>query len=389
MPDLRVGVVYDCLFPISTGGGERVYRRLAELLVERGTRVSYLTRLQWQADAEPPTAFALVPVWHGEIYDRAGIRTTTGALSFAFAVYRNLRSHRDEYDLVVASALPVLTLLATRWALRGTSVWVVADWLEIWPPVKWVKYAGVLAGAVAVVLQAIGARSADLHTVNSSFTASRLSRVNRDASSVVLGLVDLVGTPANPGATPAEPGSPPFALFAGRHIADKHIDVLPAALVFARATIPTLRLVVVGIGPETGTLIDEVDRLGVGEFVDVLGRVDDETLSDLMAGAAVMVNPSSREGFGLVVAEAAAVGTPSVVVAGSDNAAVDLIVDGVNGFVSPSRGPADLGAALVMVVQGSRALRNNTRAWFETERVARSLGVAVDEILDRYRSRAS
>ena len=49
----------------------------------------------------------------------------------------------------------------------------------------------------------------------------------------------------------------------------------------------------------------------------------------------MLVNPSAREGFGLVVAEAAADGTPSVVVAGEDNAAAELVIDGVNGFVAP------------------------------------------------------
>jgi len=59
----------------------------------------------------------------------------------------------------------------------------------------------------------------------------------------------------------------------------------------------------------------------------------------------VLVNPSAREGFGLVVAEAASRGTPSVVVAGEDNAAAELVVEGENGFVAASVTPAALGGA--------------------------------------------
>ena len=44
--------------------------------------------------------------------------------------------------------------------------------------------------------------------------------------------------------------------------------------------------------------------------------------------------PSRREGYGLVVVEACAAGTPSVVVADPDNAATELIEEGVNGFVA-------------------------------------------------------
>ena len=47
-----------------------------------------------------------------------------------------------------------------------------------------------------------------------------------------------------------------------------------------------------------------------------------------------LVLPSRREGYGLVVIEAAAHGTPSVVVADPDNAAVELVTEGVNGFIA-------------------------------------------------------
>jgi len=40
-----------------------------------------------------------------------------------------------------------------------------------------------------------------------------------------------------------------------------------------------------------------------------------------------------------VVIEAAAHGTPAVVVAGPDNAAAELVSEGENGFVAPSASP--------------------------------------------------
>jgi glycosyltransferase involved in cell wall biosynthesis len=60
-------------------------------------------------------------------------------------------------------------------------------------------------------------------------------------------------------------------------------------------------------------------------------------------------------------------------VAGPDNAAVELIVDGENGFVAPSAAPADLAAAIVRVHEAGPALRSSTAAWFE--RNARRLSV--------------
>jgi glycosyltransferase involved in cell wall biosynthesis len=62
------------------------------------------------------------------------------------------------------------------------------------------------------------------------------------------------------------------------------------------------------------------------------------------------------------VIEAAASGTPSVVVAGADNAAVELIRDGENGFVAAS--PQEMPAAIAAVHEAGPALRERTSAWF-------------------------
>jgi glycosyltransferase involved in cell wall biosynthesis len=68
----------------------------------------------------------------------------------------------------------------------------------------------------------------------------------------------------------------------------------------------------------------------------------------------MLVLPSEREGFGLVVAEAQACGTVPVVVSGSDNASVDLIEHGETGIVA-----APNAAALAQAI--SQLLRDE--AW--------------------------
>ncbi|TFB91049.1 glycosyltransferase family 4 protein [Cryobacterium sp. HLT2-28] len=388
MPEPRVAIAYDCLFPLNAGGGERVYRRLAELFVQRGSTVDYVTRRQWATDA-PPASFGIVPVWQGEIYDAGGTRTPRSAVAFAWALFRHFLRRRGRYDLVVVSTLPVLNLFAVRLALLGSGAFVVADWLEVWPWQKWREYAGALPGAIAFLLQWLGIRLAHLHTVNSDFTGARLRRYRRRAKPVTLGLVDLVDlvelSGDEPGAGTDRPGDP-YLVFIGRHIADKRlIDLIPA-LGEARAVLPALRAVIVGDGPETAAVAATVTELGLDSAVELRGRVGEEELRELIQGARVLVNPSAREGFGLVVVEAAAFATPSVVVAGPDNAAAELVADGVNGYVAATMGPADLGAAIVRAVQAGEPLRASTRAWFEKERVSRGLSGSIDEILKRYRS---
>jgi glycosyltransferase involved in cell wall biosynthesis len=377
---LRIAIAYDCLYPVNTGGGERVYRRMAELLVERGHRVDYLTRGQWDGPA-PDALFRVVPVWTGEIYDDTGGRLTGAAVGFARALFGYLRRHRRDYDLVIVSALPVLNVFGVRAGLLGSRVRVVSDWLEVWSWRKWREYSGAVVGSVAFLLQVAGLRMAGGITVNSSFTGARVRRYRRSSEPLVLGLLDLVGSPAAGSTVPVEPG---LVLFAGRHIPDKQIAALPAAIAVARRSRDDVHLVVAGTGPETGRLHDAVAATGLEPVIRIAGRVDDAELDRLMASAAVLVNPSRREGFGLVVAEAAAAGTPSVVVAGEDNAAAELVHDGVNGFVAPSVAADELGAAILEALDAGVGLRVSTRAWFESARESQNLGQSVDELLARY-----
>jgi starch synthase len=78
--------------------------------------------------------------------------------------------------------------------------------------------------------------------------------------------------------------------------------------------------------------------------VEFVGPVHRQRLIELMQTSDVLVLPSLEDGFGLVVAEAMACGCPAICSASAG--AADLIVDGKNGFVVPSRDPAALAERL-------------------------------------------
>ncbi|GAA1055652.1 glycosyltransferase family 4 protein [Agromyces luteolus] len=388
-----MSIAYDCVFPVNTGGGERVYRRMAEELVARGAHVTYVTRAQWPPSAPPPAPFDLVSVWRGEIYDDAGVRTTGSAVAFAVGLFRHFVRRRRDVDLVVVAALPVLNVFAVRAALLGRPVVIAVDWLEVWPARKWRTYAGAATGTVAAVLQWLAVRIGDLRLVNSGFTRTRLRAALPGVDPIVLGLLDLAGPPrtsVDPAALDAasrersgREADTPYVAFVGRHIADKRLEALPPALAVARRAIPGLEARVVGTGPETERVRAAAAAAGVADAVHFLGRLDDDDLDAVVSGAAALVNPSAREGFGLVVAEAAAVGVPSVVVAGDDNASAELVEPGVNGAVATDASPETLGAAIREVVEAGGELRRSTAEWFARERAARNLAGSVDELLRR------
>ena len=136
----------------------------------------------------------------------------------------------------------------------------------------------------------------------------------------------------------------------------------------ARERVRGLRCEIFGDGPETEATGARVRELGLDGAVTVRGRVGSAEVMGAIARASCLLHPSLREGYGLVIVEASSVGTPSVVVRGPENAASELIEEGVNGFVADSAEPADLADALIRVVRGGAALRQSTLEWFERHR---------------------
>ena len=97
-----------------------------------------------------------------------------------------------------------------------------------------------------------------------------------------------------------------------------------------------------------------------------------------------MLLPSRREGYGLVVLEAASRGTPSVVVADPDNAAVELVAEGENGFIAPSASPEDLAEAILRIHAAGPSLRESTAKWFARNAERFSLRRTLDVLARAY-----
>ena len=178
-------------------------------------------------------------------------------------------------------------------------------------------------------------------------------------------------------------------LFAGRHIPEKQASAIPAAVARVRQRLPDVRASILGDGPDRSLVMRLVSELGLEGAVDVPGFVATETVSELMSRALCLLLPSRREGYGLVVIEAAAHGTPSVVVDGPDNAAVELIEPGENGFIAASVSPEDVAAAILRVNEAGQELRRSTAAWFARNAQRLSLAHSVDLVLSSYGHLAS
>lgn len=99
---------------------------------------------------------------------------------------------------------------------------------------------------------------------------------------------------------------------------------------------------VVGRGnvPYTKYLKTMASRLGLSRKVKFFGFVSEEKKFELLVRAHILLNPSIREGWGLVNIEANSMGTP--VVAYRSPGLVDSVEDGVSGILCKENNPKEL-----------------------------------------------
>lgn len=114
------------------------------------------------------------------------------------------------------------------------------------------------------------------------------------------------------------------------------------------------------------------------------GFVGSDAVRDALERASCLLAPSSREGFGLIVVEAAAAATPSVVVRGPDNAMVERIAPGINGFLVDAPELDALARAVVSVCEAGQPLRDSTAAWFAEQAVQLNRAAVAAAVSRRY-----
>lgn len=378
---MRICLVYDCLYPYTVGGAERWYRNLAERLAADGHEVTYLTLRQWdrgqELDVDPRVR--VVSVGPRMALYTGARRRVAPPLVFGAGVLWHLLRHGRRYDVVHTCAFPYFSLLAAAAARPLGRYGVVVDWFEVWSRDYWRSYLGGVGGRLGALVQRACARVPQRAFCFSQLHAQRLREEGlRDGVSVLRGLYAGGGEPA-----PVREADP-LVVFAGRLIPEKRVTVGVAAVVSAATRIPGLQGVFYGDGPERQALDEAIRAYGAESFISAPGFAGSAQVDADMRRALCVLLPSEREGYGMVVVEACAHSTPAVVVAAPDNAAVELVREGVNGVVAHSADPQAIAEAIVRVHQAGLAMRKSTASWFAEHAGELSLEGSLETVLAGY-----
>jgi glycosyltransferase involved in cell wall biosynthesis len=190
-----------------------------------------------------------------------------------------------------------------------------------------------------------------------------------------------------------EAGKQSDLVFVGRLVEKKGVATLIEALSKLQSDFPTLKLTIVGDGPEKDSLQALAGRLGVARQVEFAGAVENSLVPDWYRSARIAVIPSivaadgDQEGLGLVAVEALGCGCATIV---SDLPALgDVVRDRDNGLVFRAGDSLDLATKIRQLLSNNalyeQLVHNSNRSvssQFDWEQVGRSYIERIEHCLE-------
>lgn len=170
-------------------------------------------------------------------------------------------------------------------------------------------------------------------------------------------------------------------LFVGQHIFEKGIDIVVETLKLLDGKVK-FRMNFIGTGYAFDDIKRSIDEAGLSDRVKLNGVISDrDTLSRYYAASDLFLFPSFYDNAPLVIREAAAMGTPSILLEGST--ASEVIQDRVNGFLT-AKNPEKFAELVTQIASNPEMLRRVADG--ARQSLVRSWEDVVDEVADRYQS---
>jgi glycosyltransferase involved in cell wall biosynthesis len=362
------------LFPPLVGGAEKQAQALAKELVRQGQAVTVVTRrlpgLPAREVMDGVEVCRAIRVW-----DCGPMFGLTYVLSLAAFLLR----HQHRFDVIQATylyldafaAAVLRRILRKPVIVRPACGGVDGDLrrlgqLRFWPLVRGLDRptVGLLLRVIQSQADAVVALSRELEAELSEagFPPERVVWIPNGVDVSRFHPPDPTGRPLHRLGVPSANG--PSLLFVGRLHAQKNLPILLHAAAELRQQWPRLRVILVGDGPERGSLGRLVTDLGLGDMVRFVGEVND--VLTYLHGADLFVHPSRSEGMPGALLEAMACGLPCV--ATRIGGTVDVMRDGEEGLLVPAGDVRALRGAIGRLLEDpalARRLGRQARATVE------------------------
>jgi len=348
---MKIAFVYDVIYPYVKGGVEKRVWELAVRLTHRGHEVHLFGMKFWDGEDilihEGVFLHGVCPAQ--KLY--AGGRRTIGQAVY-FSLHLLFPLLKVKSDLIDCQQFPYLSCFFAKLVsiLRNTPL--IITWHEVWDD-YWYVYLGWKGFGGKITEQLVARLTQNCIAVSESTKNNLKSLGYRGNITIVPNGVDLQHIRL------VNPSDEKYDLiFVGRLIKEKHVDILVRAFGILSSEQSHLRLLIIGEGPEQGSITEIIHELSLEDRIFFRGfSVDHDEIIARMKSSKVFVNPSTREGFGITALEALSCGLPVVTVNHPANAIRDLITE-KNGFAC-SLSEKDLADTILHALQHHAEMKND------------------------------
>ena len=369
---MKVVLVCDSVFPENKGGVERWFGFLARELVRSGDEVTYLNAAQVDGVRDGVKFVSVLDAkWQ---YQGDGVRSIKQSLRFAIEIGRWLKS--NEFDFIYCSQAPIFPVFTAGVIAKLKRKVLFVEWIEIWRMRYWQKYLGLFAGIIGWLTQFAALQFGNLKLCFNGRTMQRaqaLTIFKKSSIESLNGLVDssielpLVSEKNRDG-----------MLFLGRLVSEK--QPILALRVFEALCDQGWRkpFHIVGQGPLLAEMSAAKANSKYGTLVHIHSEASDEVVRDLLSQCFLLIHPTRREGYGLVVVEAAQSGVPTLLIDGADNLATDLAIS--PSLVCSDASVLGLAEKVRYAFAEQSELRKELALWLSANRASRSMRSSVQQI---------
>ena len=344
---MKICIVSDFFIPHYNGGGERRYYEIAKRMVEMGHSVDLICMKIYGVNSNE--TIDGINVHHiGPTIKKPPYRNLFDFIYFILAAFWWIIKH--DYDVIDAQTYAPLIpgFLAAK--IKGIKVVGTIHDVSSASSDQWLFFPG-LASLIEKILVKL--------PFNKIITVSKSTRnalvenygVNPKRIHVVYNGVDLDLIDS----VKVDKKYENSIIYVGRLAPHKHVDDLISAVKILKNEISTIKLKIVGDGIEKEKLTKLVNELGLEKNVEFLGDLDYEDVIQEIKKSNLLVLPSTREGFGMVLAEAGACKVP--VIAYKTGGVVEIVDEGKNGFLVESRSIEDLTKKIQFLIHNTDTIQ--------------------------------
>lgn len=316
---MKIAFVYDAIYPWVKGGAEKRIYELGKRLVADGNEV-HIFGIKWWGGADIIQNEGMV--LHGvcgsmELY-------INGRRSFYEAIYFSIRllPHliKGSFDVIDVSVFPYFSCFTVKIVSIYKKIPMVTTWHEVWGD-YWYEYLGKI-GSVGKFIERLVLRISTHSIAVSNHTKKSLESLGMDPHNIhiVTNGIDIKTiNQIKPSIYKCD------IIFIGRIIKEKNLDILIESVDNIKKYLPDIKCHIIGGGPEERKIKNLVCDLGLQDNIKFFGFLDYINVIAMLKSSKVLVLPSTREGFGIIIIEAFACGVPVVTARSPRNAANELV----------------------------------------------------------------